>query len=338
MQAAVYPGGGAPLRIEQRPDPQPAPDQVLLKVQRCGICGTDLHMTAGHPQFDYPANFIPGHEYAGEIVEVGARVTQLRKGELIAALPSSGCGRADCPACRSGNLALCQRGVTLWGGFAEYIAIPAHVAIRLPSALSLADGALLEPLAVGLHGTRLAHIQPGARVLVLGAGSVALCTLYWARRLGAGRVVALSRAPRREALALQMGADRFLCYADDEIAEVAEALGGPPDIVFECAGAPGLLAKAIAHVRLLGQVVSLGFCTAADTLVPAAAASKGVSVHFRVGYSLSDFQYVADVMDAGHVDPKILISSEVALAALPAKFAQLRGPHGDTKVHVLPGQ
>src|SRR5512139_593829 len=106
MQAAVYKGGGKPIQIETLPDPQPGPNQVLLKVHRCGICGTDLHMTAGHPTFDFPANLVPGHEYAGEIVEVGANVTHLQKGDLITALPSTGCGRADCEACSRGNIAL----------------------------------------------------------------------------------------------------------------------------------------------------------------------------------------------------------------------------------------
>ena len=109
------------------------------------------------------------------------------------------------------------------------------------------------------------------RVLVLGAGSVALCAIYWAKRLGAGRIVAMSRSARRRAMALEMGADTFIHYGDNEIDEVAEALGGPPDIVYECVGNPGFVMKGIQHVRTLGQVVSMGFCTAPDQIVPALA-------------------------------------------------------------------
>ena len=331
MRAAIYPGAGKPLTIETVPDPKPGPDDVILKVHRCGICGTDLHMTSGHG-WDFAPGTIPGHEYAGEIVEIGAKVTRFKKGDRIAALPSTGCGQ--CEACYRGNLPLCRNAPGVMGGYGEFIRVPASVAVRLPNTLSLADGALIEPLAVGLHGVRLAQIQPGARVLVLGAGSVALCTLFWARRLGAGRIVAASRSPGRADMALDIGADAFVRYGDNEVGEVKEALGGAPDIVFECVGSSGFLAKAIQHAAPFARVISLGFCTEPDPIVPAVGGMKGVSLHFVVGYSLRDFEYVADVMDAGHADPKMLISSVVTLDELPAAFERLRGPNGETKVHV----
>lgn len=273
MKAAVYPGAGKPLALETLPDPEPGPDDVVIKVQRCGICGTDLHMTEGH-QWQFPAGCVLGHEYAGEIVEVGSNVTGFKKGDLITALPSRGCGH--CEACYRGNLALCHNTLGVMGGYAELMSIPTSVAIKLPSTLSATDGALIEPLAVGLYGIRMSHIQPGDRVLVLGAGSVALCTIYWARRLGAGRIVAVSRSQRRAAMALDMGADAFVQYGDNEVGEVVEALGGQPDIVFECVGNPGFVMKGIQHVREFGQVISMGFCTAPDQFVPAVAGFKGI--------------------------------------------------------------
>ena len=110
---------------------------------------------------------------------------------------------------------------------------------------------------------------------MLGAGSVALCTIYWAWRLGAGRIVAVSRSQRRAAMALDMGADA-LSICDNEVGEVVEALGGQPDIVFECVGNPGFVMKGIQHVREFGQVISMGFCTAPDQFVPAVAGFKGI--------------------------------------------------------------
>ena len=333
MKAAVYREAGKPLVLETLPDPTPGPDDVVIKVHRCGICGTDLHMTEGH-QWQFPIGCIPGHEYAGEIVEVGSKVTGFKKGDLITALPSTGCGHCD--ACYSGNLALCHNSPGNMGGYAELLRIPTSVAIKLPGTLSAADGALIEPLAIGLYGMRMSRIQPGDRVLIFGAGSVALCVTYWAKRLGAGRVVAMSRSARRKAMSLEMGANAFVQYGDNEIPEVIEALGGKPDIVFECVGSPGFLMKGIQHVRDLGQVISMGFCTSPDQLVPAMAGFKGVSLQFPVGYSLKDFQYVADVMDAGHIDPKLLISSVVSLSDLPATFQRLRSPNEETKVQVTP--
>jgi threonine dehydrogenase-like Zn-dependent dehydrogenase len=184
---------------------------------------------------------------------------------------------------------------------------------------------------------RLARIQPGDRVLVLGAGSVALCVIYWARRMGAGRIVAASRSRRRADMALAMGADGFVQFGDDESAEINQALGGAPDMVFECVGNPGFLARGIQHVRSFGQVLSMGFCTTPDPILPAIAGRKGVTLQFPIGYSLKDFEHVADVMDKGHADPAMLISSVVPLDEIAATFERLRGANSETKVQIAPG-
>ena len=333
MKAAVYRAAGEPLVLEDFADPEPGPGDLVVKIHRCGICGTDLGLTSGDA-FDFPPGTIPGHEYSGEVVEVGADVSDTRKGDRVTALPSLGCGQ--CEACRRGVFPLCPSTSGVMGGFGEYVRVPAQVAIRLPGALSLADGAMVEPLAVGLHGVRLAQLQPGDRVLVLGGGTVALCAAYWARRLGAGRVAAISRSQRRESLLLEMGAHAFVQSGEDEHARVAEALGGPPDVVFECVGVAGLLGKGIEHVRPFGQVVSLGFCTAPDPILPALAGMKAVSLQFPVGYTLEEFRYIVDVMDAGHADPKHMITSVISLDELPGVFEDLRGPNQETKVHVAP--
>ncbi|CAN7457887.1 alcohol dehydrogenase catalytic domain-containing protein [Phenylobacterium sp. LjRoot225] len=331
MRAAVFKGAGQPLAIETLDDPKPGPGEVILKVHRCGICGTDLHLTSGHA-FDFQPGTVLGHEYSGEIVEVGSGVEGFRTGDIITAVPSVGCGH--CAACAEGNPVLCHETKPVFGGYGEYLRAPASAAVKLPSTLSLADGALVEPLAVSLHALRLATMRPGDKVLVLGGGAVALTTIYWARRLGAGRIVAASRSERRAALALEMGADAFVQSGDAEVAEVSEALGGSPDIVFECVGVPGIIQKAIAHVRTYGQVLSLGFCIDPDTIMPAMAALKAVKLGFPVGYALRDFQYSAETLHAGRVDPARMISSTVSLEQLPATFEMLRGPNTETKVHV----
>jgi (R,R)-butanediol dehydrogenase/meso-butanediol dehydrogenase/diacetyl reductase len=138
-------------------------------------------------------------------------------------------------------------------------------------------------------------------------------------------------------MARRMGADAFLTCGEDDVVEATEALGGPADAVFECVGAPGFLGKAIGHAGLLGQVVSLGFGTAPDPVVPAVAGFKGVTLRFPVGYSHDDFHYTAQHMLEGHVDPKAIITGTVGLGELPAKFAELLGPNSETKVQVAPG-
>jgi len=333
MKAAVCYGSGKPLVIENRPDPRPESGGVVIAVERCGICGSELHLNDG-PVYDFPDGIVMGHEFSGRIVELGREVNGLRIGQRIAAFPAVGCG--SCEACAAGNWILCPTALRIQGGYAEFAAIPAAAVIPLPEELTPADGALVEPLTVSLYGLRLAAIRPGDRILVLGAGTIALCAIYWARRLGAGRIVALSRSARRAELARLMGADAFVTSGDGDREAVVAALGGQADAAFECVGVPGMLGKAIEHTRLLGQVLSLGFCTSPDPLVPAAAGMKGITLQFPVGYSRQDFAYAARSMLGGHVDPKVMISKVVQLDEFPARFAHLLGPNSETKVQVSP--
>jgi len=334
MKAAIYPGHGGAITIEDLPDPEPGPGEVVIRVDRCGICGTDLSMTKGEV-FDFGVNTQFGHEYAGEIVAIGKGVEGLRIGQNLSVLPSGACGH--CAGCAGGNHVLCSNAAGAMAGFADFARVPVGCAVPLPDTLSMADGALIEPLAVSLYGVRQSSLKAGDSVLVLGGGTVALYAIYWARRLGARRIVAMSRSDRREDLCLAMGADAFIAYGENEIGEVIEALGGSPDVVYECVGAEGMLAKSVMHARLYGEVVSLGFCTHPDPVMPAMASYKCVSMKFLVGYAMRDFLYIADQLDKGHVDPKAIITNQVPLAKLPATMDLLRGPNSETKVHVCMG-
>ena len=113
-----------------------------------------------------------------------------------------------------------------------------------------------------------------------------------------------------------------------------KALGGSPQFVFECVGAEGMLSKAVMHAAQFGKIVSLGFCTSPDAIIPGIASYKCVSMQFAVGYSMKEFLYIADQMDKGHCDPKAIITNEIALTDLPNMFDVLRGPNNETKVHV----
>lgn len=335
MRAAIFKSAHTPLEIEHIEDPTPARTEAVIQVGRCGICGSDISMTSGCAM-DYPHGTILGHEYAGEVVAVGQDVEYLRPGDRITALPAQGCG--SCPACLSGYPLGCRGMSGMLGGFGEYLRVAESSAIKLPSALSLADGALVEPLAVGLRGVALAEMAPCCRVLVLGAGSVGLAALYWARHLGAGKIVAASPSARRRDIALAMGADAFETLGEDESERINAALGGPPDLVLECAGASGVLGKAIELVRPGGTIVSLGFCTSPDPIVPAIATWKRVTMKFSLAYTLADFEHAADMLDRGHVEPRLMISDTIGLDSLPAMFEALRGGAPQTKVHVEPWQ
>jgi 2-desacetyl-2-hydroxyethyl bacteriochlorophyllide A dehydrogenase len=334
MKAPIFKGVGQPLAIETRDDPTPGPGDLVLKIGRCGICGTDLHMTDGHAQ-TYEENSVIGHEFAGEVVAIGPDVTGYKIGDKVAALPVVGCGQ--CGNCRSGEPMWCANGFfSITGGFGEYAIAKAHAAIKLPNSLSLEDGALVEPLAVSLHGVTLAQLQPGARVLVQGAGAIGIGVAYWAKRLGAGRVVVTARSNRGEAFAMQLGADAFLVASEDLQTQLDVALGGAPDVVFECVGVPGMIAQAINLVRPRGTVVILGNCMLPDTFYPAQAMFKQVRIQGSMIYSVAEFETVARSIDAGHVEPRAMVTETIGYAQLPTTFEALRSSNQQCKVMVNP--
>lgn len=331
MRAAVFKGAGRPWEIENLPEPEPGEGEVILKVCRCGVCGTDLHMTSGS-SWDFPAGMVLGHEYAGEVVALGKGVENVKVGDRITAVPAVGCGHCD--ACHSKQFMLCQKMQGYMGGFAEYLKAPAINAVKLPQTLSFSDGALIEPLAVGLHGVAMAQMKPGAKVLVLGGGSVALAATYWARQLGAGPIVAMSRSARRAEMSKAMGADSFVAFGEGEHGEVIEAMGGSPDVVLECVGVEGMLGKSVEHVRSDGTIVSLGFCTHPDPVVPGIATYKQVRMMFSMAYTLAEFEHVARTLDRGHLEPRMMVSDTIALEELPDMIEALRSGSTQTKVHV----
>lgn len=333
MRAAVYKGSGRPWVVEELPNPEPGPGELVIKVHRCGICGTDLHLTSGHPM-DFPAGSVLGHEYAGEVVAVGGGVSGFKEGDLITAVPAAGCGQCD--TCREGNPVLCPalRGYTR--GYAQYAVTPADYSIKLPQSLTAADGALIEPLAVGLHAVARAGLKPGSRVVVLGGGGVALSAIFWARQLGAGKIVAMSRSSRRAEKAMQLGADGFVAFGESEGEQVAAILGGPPDVVFEAVGVGGMLGRAIERVRTNGTVVSMGCGLDADPLVPMLVGYKQVKIIFSMAWTKSEFEHVARTLDRGHLEPRQMLTRTVALAELPATIAAMQSNNTETKVQVDP--
>nr|WP_255397014.1 alcohol dehydrogenase catalytic domain-containing protein [Mycobacterium sp. E342] len=316
------------------PDPVPEAGRLVLEIGRCGICGTDLHMTSGEGE-TFPEGMVLGHEFAGEVVAKGADTDGFNEGDIVAALPVTGCG--NCASCKAGDPAVCSAGfIGSAGGYGQYAIAKATAAIRLPASMSLEDGALVEPMAVGLHGATLAQLSPGAKVLVIGAGPIGIASTYWAKRLGAGKIVVAARSRRGEPYAIEMGADTFALTDENLDAAVTEGLGGPPDVIFECAGVPGVLAMAINIVRPRGTVIVLGNCMVPDTIFPAQAMFKQVRIQGSNIYSVGEFQVVADSFDAGHVEPRSMISDTWNYDELPTRFEELRSGSDQCKVMVNP--
>lgn len=333
MKAAVFQAIGRPLSIESLPDPTPVGDEVLVRVDRCGVCGSDLHMTED-PAFAVPAGTVLGHEYSGEVAEVGSHATRIERGDRVSVLPVRGCGR--CAACMAGEQAWCAQMRIDGGGYGQYALASERQCLVLPRTVSLHDGALIEPLAVGLHGVNISEMRAGARVLVIGAGPIGLATAYWASRLGASRVAVTASSMMRAELARTMGATAFIDPMRISPPEISETLKGQPDIVFECVGKPGLIKQAIEYVRPRGTVVVLGLCTAVDSFVPFLAVVKEVRIQPAALYRMKDFEIAADVMDRGDVTARAMVTDTVSLDELPAAFDALRRRSHQCKVLIDP--
>lgn len=332
MRSAIFVEPGKPLAIEDVQMPRPAAGQAVIRVCRCGICASDLSMTSGSP-FDMPCGTAPGHEYAGEVVETGEDVS-LKVGDRVTAIPIGSCG--TCPACRADAPLQCQTFRSMAGGYSEYTLVDARAAFLLPEALSFEDGALVEPLASSHRGVAKLDVGPESRVAVFGAGAIGAGAIFWLKQRGAGKVVAIARSRRGAGLVDTMGADALLTTGEDLAGEIAEALGGAPQIVVDGAGAPGILQQAIECIGWNGTILSLGGCMKPDPILPLLGMVKEATIRFSVAYGASDFRTTLDTLDAGHLEPRAMVGDTIGLAELPERFEAMRTGSHAAKVMVDP--
>jgi (R,R)-butanediol dehydrogenase / meso-butanediol dehydrogenase / diacetyl reductase len=335
MRAAVMQGLHKPLVVETIPDPVPAEGDVVVKVGRCGICGSDLHMTED-PAYGQGAGSVLGHEFAGEVVALGKGVVGLATGDLVSVIPLQSCGQ--CHSCRTGEVQWCERFGLQGGGYAEYALTRPNQCVRLPGSASLADGAIVEPMAVALHGVALSRMRIGDKILVLGAGPIGLAVAFWARRFGAGRVVVQDLAEWQRDRALQMGAHDFVVEPADPVGSAERALGGKVDVVFECVGAPGLIAQAVEQVRNDGTITLLGLCTRPDTFNSFAMLSKQVKLVTSAFFTRQEYEAALDALDRGAVEPRLLVTDTISLDATPDVFESLRKRTQQCKVLINPAE
>jgi (R,R)-butanediol dehydrogenase / meso-butanediol dehydrogenase / diacetyl reductase len=333
MRAAVFRDFNAPLEIDEVAEPQPAADQLVIRVARCGICGSDLHLTR-EPAMGVQPGAVLGHEFSGEVVELGTATAGFKVGDRVAVAPVRGCGQ--CPSCHAGEPAWCESMLLQGGGYAEFAVATDRQCLRLPTAASVEDGALVEPLAVALHGVALSGLAAGSRVLILGAGPIGLAVAFWCRRLGATQVGVVDLTPLQAELAKKVGATAFVQAGEDVVKRATATLGGAPDVVFECVGKPGILAQALEHVRPRGSIVMLGLCTTIDSFVPFRAVSKEVKFITSAFFNMREYETSLDLLDGGHAEARALITDTIPLSNLPTVFESLRQRTSQCKVMVRP--
>jgi 2-desacetyl-2-hydroxyethyl bacteriochlorophyllide A dehydrogenase len=322
MKAVFFRGVGRPLEVGDAGAPEPAEDELLLDIAACGICGSDLHMTEDPVTFGIREGMVLGHEFAGEVVRCGSGVTGFRAGDRVAVAPMRGCGRCD--SCLRGEPAWCGEMRLIGGGYAELATVAARQCRLLPDDLPTAEGALAEPVAVGLHVVMRSGLKPGATVLVLGAGPIGLLVAFWARRFGARYVVVADINRHQEQRARAIGATGFALSGPGLAAELREQMGAQPDIVFECVGKRGLIDFACSLVRVHGTVVGVGLCVGGDEWDPFAALSKEIQVVFAAFFTMSEFETALEALGPGRFRPQALVTERVGFARVSETFEALR--------------
>lgn len=260
MRALVYPDWDQ-LEVRDVPEPKPKPGEVVVRVAAVGICGSELEGFANRSPRRTPP-LIMGHEFCGEIAEVGEGVSGHRPGDRVVVNSVISCGR--CPACRDGQSHLCPArevfGMKRPGGFAELCAVPASTLLPLPEKVSPVEGALVEPLANGVHALSLVAQRLPETVLVIGAGTIGLMALQVAKAMGAFRLVCADTNERRLEVAHTLGAEPvFNPVRGDLVTAIREfTRGRGADVVIDAVGASVTRRQAVAASRPGGEVVWIG--------------------------------------------------------------------------------
>lgn len=334
--------GTQQITLKEFPEPEPGPGRAVVEIAHCGICGTDLEAWRhGSP---YPPA-ICGHEWSGIVTKLPRDAHGLAEGDRVAIGIRPACG--DCPPCRAGQAAHCQPAflgmlgmgpmAAAHGGFARAIAVEAARLVPVRPGLGLETAALLEPSAVALHAVLRSGPVAGAGVVVLGAGPIGLLVLQCARALGAAQTLVVEPQPARRALAEALGARGVDPGREDASAAVREAFAPlGPDLVFECAGAPGTLAQAAALVRRGGTVSLVALAARPATIEPGAWLGQELRLVASLGYVRDEFDRVQDLILDGRVTPDALVSAHSSLAALPAAFERLDREPDAVKILIDP--
>jgi 2-desacetyl-2-hydroxyethyl bacteriochlorophyllide A dehydrogenase len=314
-----------PGRFEIREVEQPvaAPGEAIIKVRSCGICGSDLHFFQGALP---PPSVCPGHEISGEVIEVGdgARV---RPGDRVAVEPLVVC--RECSYCRTGDYHLCKQyrilGMMLDGGFADYLRMPSYALFPLPANVDFEVGSLTEPLSVAVHAVRVANLCLGARVVVLGAGTIGLLSVAAAKAAGAADVWITARHPQQRAAAESLGATRVFMGADASGGLLDLAQRHPVDVVIETvAGTADTINEALLLVRPGGWVAVLGLFSGMPRLNALLLVAKEVRIVGSQTYGRSgpraDFDVALQLLSAEPERFRRIITHRFALDEITRGF------------------
>lgn len=339
--------GARQISIEERALPVPGIGEGIVKIELCGICGSDLHgWEAGGSV--YPLGTLMGHEAVGIVEAVGDGVTAFKAGDKVAINGFSPCGY--CVACRRGLSNACVNNLDrtignsdkLDGAFADYIWLPdlEIMATRMPGHLSFEDGALTEPLATSIHAVRISQFQVGDTVAVAGAGPIGLLAIQVLKIGGAGKIiVSQSPGPRRE-LALEFGADEAVNPrdpanpVDDQVKLITD---GGADVIIECAGVPASFQQCIDMARPGGQVILVGVNEKETPVFPMGLMLGEIQLKGSLAWSHHDFKIAVDMLARGKVRTGPMLSGTIPMENIEEQgFERLKTDKSLIKLLVKP--
>ena len=324
MKAVVVPTPGT-WSVEEVPVPKPGPGEVLIQVKAAGICGTDLHILAGHLPAPYPIT--PGHEFAGVVAETGPGVAGIAVADRVAVDPSLFCGR--CRYCHAGRGNLCTRwgaiGDTVNGAFAEYVVVPEQNAYPLPGGLGFAAGALVEPTSCVVHGLHRLAMRPGSDLLIVGGGTIGLSLLQAAKQSGGTVVDVVDTDPSRLERATAFGADHVGAVVPDLVAQ----RGHGYDYAIDATGVPAAAQSALAALDRGGTLLIFGVAPE-EGQITVSPFTTYHHEHTILGSMavLNSFGPALAMLTAGVIDPGRMITHSFPLEEFGAALAAMRGRQG----------
>lgn len=327
------------LRMEEVAIPEPKADEVLIRVHRCGICGTDLHLAKGN----FPTPNLPltlGHEFSGTVEALGSSVSSLEVGNRVVADINIACGR--CVFCRKGAKLFCpnvrQLGVHDSGGLAEFVVAPAGNIYVLPASISLDSAAYVEPLACAIHGQDRIGINSGDVVLIIGGGPMGLAHTILSRSNGAACVVVSEPDEKRRKLALKLGADIVLDPTNEDLDSTLKAVSGGigPDVVIEAVGSIRTYESSVAVVRRGGKVLAYGAAPqdAYMQLRPFDVYAKELTIVGSYAGTYDTWPRAISLIDGGRFDPSSIVDSVRPLAETVDAIKGLERDRTIVKVHI----
>lgn len=332
MKAVVYEGPGI-LQLQEVADVSPQPKEVKIKIRACGICGSDVHGYLGLTGRRIEP-MIMGHEFAGEVVQLGTDVEHLKEGDRVAVYPVDFCG--ECEMCQKGDVHLCLNkrafGVLdVDGAFAEYICVPEKSCFKVSEEVPYEIGSLMEPLAVSYRGVGHAGDIEGKSVLLVGTGTIGLLALACVKMKNPGQIIVSDLSDHRLEIAKQMGADFVINPSKEDFKEAIQhyTQGHGVDVAIEAVGLETTVQQAMSALGFGKTAIWIGNNKPVIQINMQEVVTRELRVHGSFLYGYQEFETVVDLLNGNQLNVKPLISKTIALEEIPAYCEKLAKNPGD---------